>query len=191
MDARKLSTAELVELLNTSAFAVWRREANIIEPVITETAVGKWVRTAGCPHSKKGNKRIFNLVDVCAWLIVERKSLRGSAETSGDNRSMAELEEEKLRCDIDLTKVRIEHERIKAELNDYKRRVQDGELIEASEVEAGQLARARYIRDTLERLPDYAGRLQSLPLQECRDSLGGVARALLRTLSNTEETDET
>jgi hypothetical protein len=79
--------------------------------------------------------------------------------------------------------------RTKALADEYRRRLQAGELVEAEEVESGRVARAAFTREVVEGLPSQATRLTGLSGPEMRETLREISDEMLRRLSGTDGTD--
>lgn len=89
----------------------------------------------------------------------------------------------KIVCNV----INAEKGRVKAQSDEYERRIRSGELLEASKVEMGQIERARFIRETLEGLGSYAPRLQGKTVVGIRQELEEIGRDLMLRLAGDDD----
>jgi hypothetical protein len=80
-----------------------------------------------------------------------------------------------------------EKSRVKAQADEYDRKIRSGELLEARDVEQGRMERARYIHEALSDLGGYAPRLQGKSITELRSELEEIGRDLLTRLAGSVE----
>jgi len=83
--------------------------------------------------------------------------------------------------------INAEKGRVKAQADEYERKIRSGELLEARDVEQGRIARARYIRETLENMGTHASRLQHKTIVDARKELETIGREMLLALVGGEE----
>lgn len=178
-----LTRKDLAQLLNTSRVAIMRRQMGLKPSqakCTTQNTISKWVE-AGLPTTPEGK---LSLIDVAAWLACDRKDhgagRRGSASSeAGDSKDIFTLKEDLLKSQIRANNASADYREIKTELEEIKKRIQDGELIESEEVKKGRIDRARYIREKIERLPQLSSRLQGKPIVEMRKELKEIANEIL------------
>jgi len=91
----------------------------------------------------------------------------------------------KIVCNV----INAEKGRVKAQSDEYERRIRNGELLEARAVEMGRIERARYIRETLEGLGSYAPRLQGKTVVGIRQELEEIGRDMMQRLAGDGEGD--
>jgi len=89
----------------------------------------------------------------------------------------------KIVCNV----INAEKGRVKAQSDEYERRIRNGELLEMKVVEMGRIERARFIRETLEGLGSYAPRLQGKTVVGIRQELEEIGRDLMQRLAGDEE----
>jgi hypothetical protein len=178
INVSKLTRSALTRLLNGSSYAALRKQAGGKGQITTQQTVGNWISQGGCPINPDG--KTLNIIDLTAWLAADRKDGGATGTKNGgpkDDEFQA-LQKDLMRSQISANNANAEYRAVKTELEDYKRRVQNGELIESEEVEQGRVERARYIRSMIETLPNFAGRVQGKHLAEARAELTEVAREI-------------
>jgi len=191
INPNSMSRLEVAKLLNSSRVVRARREQGLPSAqarATTEKTVTKWVE-AGLPTAADGR---LSLVDIAAWLACQRKDSGQGRRSAGDmavgeTKEVANLKEELLKSQIRANNASADYRLIKTELEEIKKRIHDGELLEAGEVEQGRIERAHYLREALEGLVQHAPRVHGLPLVEAREALAQIAREILHGLSDDED----
>lgn len=85
--------------------------------------------------------------------------------------------------------INAEKGRVKAQADEYERKLAAGELLRRADVEQGYAERAAFIRETLENLPSFAPRLQAKNLIELRGELAEIAREVLLSIAGEAAAD--
>lgn len=184
IDVTNISRTNLVRIINTSSFAQGLKSKKIKGSITSATTVGNWINQNGCPVNPDG--RHLNLADVCAWLAYERK---GGA-VSKDTKSLDKLKRELMQSQIDANNANTEYRRVKAELEHFKKQMQDGEIVDVAEVEKRDIEKARFIRDAIENLDSYGSRLTGKNLAEIKKELKLITIDILNVLAREAEDGE-
>jgi len=170
-----LKRTELARLLNQTRTAEIRRRSKR-DKVTSNTTIGKWI-DAGLPVNPNGS---INLLEVCAWLVCERKesiTVDGRLADEG-KKSYMKLKKDLMQSQVEANNANTNWRKVKTELEEFKRRMQKGELVDASVIEKEEIAKAHYVRETLEDLVLYAGRLTGKRGQELREELEKIGREI-------------
>lgn len=213
-NAAQLSRTKLAQVLNGCAYAQRRKVSGFTGNIISGTAVGKWITEQACPTNPDG--KTLNLADVCAWLAVRYKdgTRDRPPEPTSDPQKLADdmrgfiddgdvvgligcllgwvgdLETAKAVSQIVVNVINAEKGRVKAQADEYERRIRAGELLEAKTVEQGNIERCHYIRETLSTLGTYAPRLQGKTLVEIRAELETIGTELLNIFAGIYENNK-
>lgn len=185
-----LSRKELAQLLNNSRVVAMRKQMGMKASqakCTTQNTIGKWIES-GLPTTPEGK---LSIIDVAAWHACERKDhgggRRGASDAAGgDGKEVVNLKEELIKSQIRANNASADYRLVKTELEEIKKRIHDGELVEHDEVEKGYVERARFIRESIEGISQSAPRLQGKTLVEVRDELKAIAAELLSTLAGDE-----
>lgn len=207
-NAAALTRARLAQLLNASGYVQRLKATGFRGQIITQTAVGRWITEQGCPTNADG--KTLNLADVCAWLVLRYKDggrdkpAGGAGEIDDDElatrlrkhvgsgdvvgllgelMNYCDLEKAKAVSGIVVNVINAEKGRVKAQADEYERRLRNGELLESSAVQRERIARARFIRETLEGIGEFAPRLQGKSIVEIRAEMEEIGRELCETLA--------
>ena len=173
-----LTRKQLATLLNETPVGKSYRTDNG-SGVTTPQTISNW-EASGCPVNPDGT---YSLPAIAAWLAIDRKNRSDKSAISIDGASLPILQIEKLKAEIENLRSTKEYRDVKTELETFKSKLQSGEILPRSDVEAEYVKRARYIRETLDGLPSYAPRLQAKNLIEIRSELEAIARDVCSILS--------
>lgn len=184
IDVSYLSRTNLVRIINTSSFAQTLKAKKIKGTITSATTTSNWINQNGCPVNSDGKH--LNLADVTAWLAYERK---GGA-VSKKEKSLDKLKRELMQSQIDANNANTEYRKVKAELENFKKQMQDGEIVEVAEIEKRDVEKARYIRDVIESLDSYGSRLTGKNLAETKKELKLVVIDILNILARADEDGE-
>ncbi len=203
---------DFVRLLNATAFAQRRRDAGQGK-VTTDQTLTRWIaggcpenpdrtvspievcawlaserkETAGRPTA--GQKAAGGGEGEVNWheLTDELRKLLDQGDVAGLIALLmtkcSDLPTAEAVSKITMNIIGAEKGRVKAQADEFERRLRSGELREAKDVEREQMEWAKFVRETLESLGSYAPRLQAKNLVELRQALEEIGGDLLRQLA--------
>jgi hypothetical protein len=155
-----MKRADFVRFLNTSTVGQHRKARGRKDCVTTVSTVSHWV-DAGMPTNTNGT---INLREACAWLAIQRKESRQQniAVEQKEDRQVGNLKNELTKSQITAQNALAEQRTVRTQLDQFKRRLQEGELMEAKAVEQHEMDLAYWLGDVLSNFRRFAPRLFSL-----------------------------
>jgi hypothetical protein len=155
-----MKRTEFVRFLNTSHIGQQRKSRGRKDCVTTVSTVSNWVN-AGMPVNQNGT---INLREACAWLAIQRKDVRARNIDSEqkDKDAGSNLRNKLMQSQIEAANATTEYKTVCTRLKDYDRRIQDGELMEAKDVEKHEMDLAYWLGDILGNFRRFGPRLFSL-----------------------------